>query len=301
MKKNIIEKKPLLPLYKWSWGKRKEIKEFESYFPDFVKDKENYTYVEPFFWGGAVFWYLENQKNIINDIDKDLILFLKELKQNPDKIKKMAKEVSEYISVITKKEKEGELSIKDAKIERWKIYYKWRSKDKDGWLDTLTNIDRAFRFFIVNQLAFSGMRRFNSKGEFNVPYWNYKSFNLNLEQRHLDLLNNTEIFSTDYKEIMKENDKENTFIYVDPPYTREFKEYSHDNVFWEKQHIELFNTFKNMKKAKVMIVINKDDFTYNLYKDYIKAEYNLKYSTNIKNRYDNNVTHLIITNYQNLN
>jgi hypothetical protein len=34
-----------------------------------------------------------------------------------------------------------------------------------------------------------------------------------------------------------------------------------------------------------------------LYKDYIVSEYNLKYSTNIKNRYDNNVKHLIITNY----
>jgi len=31
-----------------------------------------------------------------------------------------------------------------------------------------------------------------------------------------------------------------------------------------------------------MIIINKDDFTTNLYKDYIKDEYDFKYSTNIK-------------------
>ena len=35
-----------------------------------------------------------------------------------------------------------------------------------------------------------------------------------------------------------------------------------------------------------------------LYKDYIKHTYDLKYSTNIKNRYDNSVQHLVICNYQ---
>ena len=52
-----------------------------------------------------------------------------------------------------------------------------------------------------------------------------------------------------------------------------------------------------MKNASVMIIINKDEFTTELYKDYIKLEYDLKYSTNIKNRYDNSVKHLLITNY----
>jgi DNA adenine methylase len=69
------------------------------------------------------------------------------------------------------------------------------------------------------------------------------------------------------------------------------------NVFGEKDQIELFDTFLNVKNAKIMIIINKDDFTSNLYKDFIKDEYDLKYSTNIKNRYDNSVKHLIITNY----
>ena len=46
-----------------------------------------------------------------------------------------------------------------------------------------------------------------------------------------------------------------------------------------------------------MIVINKDEFTTNLYKDYIKHTYDLKYSTNIKNRYDNSVQHIIVCNY----
>lgn len=289
----------LLPIYKWTGWKRKEIKTFEKYYPDFVKENRKYTLIEPFFWGWAVYWNLNNikWKNIINDIDFDLVNFLQQVKENNEILKEKIEDVKVFIQNISNREKEWNLNIKEAKEERWKIYYEWRNKDRKDGLKELSNIDRAFRFLLVNQLAFNWMRRFNSKWEFNIPYGNYKSFNPNILKQHIDLLNNTEIHNWSYKKILEENDKENTFIYLDPPYTREFKEYSHDNIFWEEQQIELFNIFKNLKKAKAMIIINKDDFTSNLYKDYIKEEYSLKYSTNIKNRYDNNVKHLIITNY----
>lgn len=290
-------KMKLDPIYKWTGGKRKEIKTFSKYYPDFIKNNEDYKFIEPFFGGGAVYWSLETDKNAINDIDTELTNFLKVVKDNPDEILKMSKIVSDKISEISKREKEKSLTISEAKTERGLIYYEWRNKDRKDGLKNLSDIERAFRFLIVNQLAFNGMRRFNSKGEFNIPYGNYKSFNPNIKKEHIEKLKNTDIFCGSYKDIMINNDDENTFIYIDPPYTREFKEYSHENVFGKEQQVELFNTFKNMKNASVMIIINKDEFTTELYKDYIKDEYDLKYSTNIKNRYDNSVKHLIITNY----
>lgn len=285
------------PIYKWTGGKRKEIKIFSKYYPDFIKNNEKYKFIEPFFGGGAVYWNLQADKNVINDIDIELINFLKVVKENPEKILEMSKEISDQISEISKREKEKKLTISEAKTERGLIYYEWRNKDRNNGLIHLTDIERAFRFLLVNQLAFNGMRRFNSKGEFNIPYGNYKSFNPNIKSEHIKKLKNTEIYCGSYKEVMINNDHENTFIYIDPPYTREFKEYSHENVFGQDQQIELFETFKSMNNANVMIIINKDEFTSELYKDYIKDEYDLKYSTNIKNRYDNSVKHLIITNY----
>lgn len=285
------------PIYKWSGGKRREIKIFSEYYPDFVKDNSDYKFIEPFFGGGAVYWNLNSNNNIINDIDKELVNFLKVLQTDSDIIIKMASEVSEKISEITKREKEGKITISEAKTERGLIYYEWRGKDRNNGLEKLSNIEKAFRFLIVNQLAFNGMRRFNKKGEFNIPYGNYKTFNPNIKSDHIEKLKNTEILCGTYKDVMLNNDTDNTFIYIDPPYTREFKEYSHGNIFGEDEQIELANIFKSMKKSKVMIIINKDDFTTDLYKDFIKSEYDLKYSTNIKNRYDNEVKHLIITNY----
>ena len=290
-------KNNLDPLYKWTGGKRKEIKIFSRFYPDFVKKSNDYTYIEPFFGAGAVYWSLEANKNIINDIDTELTNFLNVVKENHENIISFVNEIGTKITEISKKEKEGSLSIKEAKEERGKYYYTWREKDRKNGLKELNPFERACRFFIVNQLAFNGMRRFNSKGEFNIPYGNYKAFNIHMDKEHIDLLNRTEIKQGSYKDIMLNNDNDNTFIFLDPPYTREFNEYSHDNVFGEKEQIELSNIFKSMNNAKVMLIINKDDFTTGLYKDYIKLEYDLNYSTNIKNRYDNSVQHLIITNY----
>jgi DNA adenine methylase len=285
------------PIYKWTGGKRKEIKTFSKYYPDFIKKGSDYTYVEPFFGGGAVYWSLNSDKNVINDIDGELINFLKVVKENPNAVLELCNDVSNRISEISTREKHGIITISEAKTERGLIYYEWRNKDRNGGLQKLSELERAFRFLLVNQLAFNGMRRFNSKGEFNIPYGNYKNFNPNITPKHIEKLKNTEILCGSYKDVMLKNDNENTFMYLDPPYTREFKEYSHENVFGLNQQIELFDTFKNIKKSNVMIIINKDEFTSNLYKDYIKDEYDLKYSTNIKNRYDNFVKHLVITNY----
>lgn len=285
------------PLYKWTGGKRKEIKIFSAYYPEFVKKSNDYKFVEPFFGGGAVYWSLNANKNVINDIDGELINFINHAKSNPDDIRNAIKELSTNIKSISDLEKSKYITIAEAKTRRGVYYYNWRNKDRNNGLETMTSLDRAIRFYIVNQLAFNGMRRFNSRGEFNIPYGNYKSISIDLTDKHVDLLNRTEIRNGSYKDVMLDNDTENTFIYLDPPYTREFKEYSHENIFGTDQQIELANIFKSMKNAKVMIIINKDEFTTNLYDGYIKNVYDLKYSTNIKNRYDNSVQHLLITNY----
>jgi DNA adenine methylase len=285
------------PIYKWTGGKRKEIKTFKKYYPNFVKNSNDYKLVEPFFGGGAVYWSLNANENVINDIDTELVNFLNEVKNNSKEVINIVNNIGDNLSKITQLEKSKAISISEAKTQRGVFYYEWRNKDRKGGLSNLTPTDRAARFYIVNQLAFNGMRRFNSSGEFNIPYGNYKQLNISLTNEHLSLLKKTKISCGSYKDVMLENDTENTFIYLDPPYTREFNEYSHENVFGNKEQIELCETFKSIKNAKVMIIINKDEFTESLYKEYIKHEYDLKYATNIKNRYNTSVTHLVITNY----
>lgn len=293
----------LRPLIKWTGGKRKEIKTFSKHFPNFVKENKEYTYCEPFFGGGAVYWYLNNLKgkNIINDLEKDLISYHNAIKNQDENVIEVAEDIAKEIATISQKEKDGLLTVKEAKEQRGVWYYEYRALDRvEGGLDSLETWERALRFILVNQLSFNGMRRFNAKGQFNIPYGNYKSFsNVDLmrSENHIKLLKNTDIRTGSYKDILKENDKENTFIFLDPPYTREFKEYTFGDEFGDKEQRELAEIFKNTKHSKIMIVIDKSDLTMELYKDYIKETYSLKYGTNIKNRIDQDAQHIVVCNY----
>ena len=58
------------PMIKYRGGKSKEIPNIMWYIPRFRG-----RYIEPFFGGGALFFYLEPREAIINDINEKLIKF----------------------------------------------------------------------------------------------------------------------------------------------------------------------------------------------------------------------------------
>jgi DNA adenine methylase len=60
----------------------------------------------------------------------------------------------------------------------------------------------------INKTAYSGMIRYNAKGEFNVPYGRYANLNTSLVTKaHSKLLAKTEIYNLDYSEIFKMADE----------------------------------------------------------------------------------------------
>ena len=54
--------KHLSPLFIWIGGKRSEIKKYIQYIPDDID-----TYLEPFVGGGATYFHLNHNKNVISD------------------------------------------------------------------------------------------------------------------------------------------------------------------------------------------------------------------------------------------
>lgn len=282
----------LKPLFKWTGGKRREIKFFSDYYPDFIKKGEKYTYVEPFMGGGAVFWSLNNLAghNVVSDFDKDLVNFYRQVREQDPEFIDSVRSVSDLW-----KDKNA-----DNYEQRSAAYYRFRNLDRNNGLSSISDAQRAARFYIVNQLSFSGMRRFNSKGEFNVPFGHYKNFNSSIitSQAHVDLLNRTDIHNRDYKDVVLENDHENTFIYLDPPYTRVMKKYSHEGEFEEDKQRELAEVLKSLKNASFMVVIDKSPLTMELYGDYVEHSYELSYGVNIKNRFSQATEHIVAINYQ---
>lgn len=65
------------PILKYRGGKSKEIPQILPYIPNF-----NGRYIEPFFGGGAMFFHLEHNNAVINDINAPLMNFYRSVQQN---------------------------------------------------------------------------------------------------------------------------------------------------------------------------------------------------------------------------
>lgn len=282
------------PLLKYRGGKSREIKEFIHFLP-----KHYDRYVEPFAGGASLFFYLEPSRAIINDVNPRLIDFYTSVRDKYDQLKaELSGLECEYRSNQCEYENAKKSAPStDCYVENKNeaLYYRIRdmynNKIEKEYLD-------ATLYYFINKIAFSGMLRFNSKGEYNVPFGRYKNFNTEpISKDCLKLLQRTEILQLDYSEIFKRC-TEDDFVFLDPPYDCIFTDYGniHQDDFSRESHIILANEFKKLS-AKTMMIIGKTDFIEELYRPYIKAQYSKQYAVNIRNRFKSKSEHLIITNY----
>lgn len=280
------------PVLKYRGGKSREIPQFLQYIPD-----DYGRYVEPFFGGGAVFFYLEPDNAVLNDLNTRLITFYTQLRDEYPLMRKQ-------LNILQNKYEKNQLEYKKLKLEspdeivpnaNEDLYYNMREKynSPDG-----TYLDGVVYFFI-NKTAYSGMIRYNSNGEYNVPFGRYPNFNTRLlTEQHSILLKNAEIYNLDYAKIF-DMITENDFVFLDPPYDCVFNDYGNIdmmNGFDEEQHKRLAADFKNLQ-CRTLMIIGKTSLTVELYKDYIVDEYYKNYAVNIKNRFNNDKMHIIVKNY----
>ena len=263
------------PFLKWAGGKRKLVGKLASFVPD-----QYGSYYEPFVGAGALFFHLQPDKAIINDSNKELMNVYSVVKNDPtDLINKL----SEYHDKLDKE-----------------CYVAIRATDPKN----LGSIERAARFIYLNKTCFNGLFRVNSKGQFNVPYGNYKSPLLPTAANIMEasrLLEKTTILSMDYLSVCK-MPVENDLVYFDPPYdpiskTSNFTAYTKDK-FYESDQVALSNQFKLLTDRNVRCILSNNDtpLIRSLYADFniieVSSERNI--AANKQNR--GRVTELIISN-----
>lgn len=106
-----------------------------------------------------------------------------------------------------------------AQHESGKEYYlairaKDRSEDYANW----NQIEKASRFFYLNQTCFNGLYRVNKKGYFNVPYGDRNfTFSESLILQHHQDLRKVELKAEGYLKALS-SAVESDFVYLDPPY-----------------------------------------------------------------------------------
>ena len=283
------------PLVKYRGGKSKEIPRIENHIPKFSG-----RYIEPFFGGGALFFYLEPKKAIINDINSKLMHFYKGVKLNFDNLQKELSEIEIIYRSNRKMYESLKLKHQNERVEDMNetLYYEIRDMFNNL---TVKKYSDALLYFFINKTAYSGMIRYNSKGEFNVPFGRYPNLNTSLVTKpHSNLLASTEIYNTDYKQIF-EMAKKDDFMFLDPPYDCIFSDYGnaeHKDGFNERNHIELAHNFKQLK-CKALMVIGRTPLTEKLYGNMIVDEYGKSYAVNIRNRFKATASHILVINHEN--
>lgn len=282
------------PIIKYRGGKSKEIPHIMRYVPHFKG-----RYVEPFFGGGALFFHLEPQQAIINDINPKLMSFYKGVRNHYKELRKELNEIEQIYSINrtafdTLKAQHPNERVEDRNEE---LYYALRAMFNGTQEKYFSD---ALLYYFINKTAYSGMIRYNAKGEFNVPFGRYQHLSTSgVTLSHSRLLQRAELYNTDYSNIfnMCENDD---FIFLDPPYDCIFSDYGNKEYkdgFNEDSHRRLAADFANLP-CKALMIIGHTPLTEELYGHYIVDEYAKSYAVNIRNRFKATANHIVVTNFK---
>lgn len=277
-----MKKNPLVaPIVKWAGGKRQIIDEIVRFIPEKFT-----TYYEPFLGGGAVLFYLQPKKAIVNDINTELINLYKVIKNNID----------ELIFDLKKHKNEKE------------YYYQIRELDRDKRVyDSLTDVQKASRTLYLNKTCYNGLFRVNRAGEFNTPFGNYKNPNI-VNEDTLRAVNeyfnkaDIKFLCTDFEESLR-GIRKGSFVYLDPPYnpvsiTANFTSYDKSG-FDKNEQIRLKKTcdWLNKKGVKFLLSNSKTDFILDLYKEYKIEIIQAKRPINSKPDRRGEVDEVLVRNY----
>jgi len=192
------------PPLKWAGGKRWQV----PFVRDLWRGHEDRRLVEPFCGGLAITLSLLPKRAIVNDVNPHLMNFYRWVKRG----------------LVTR------LPM-DYDEDR---YYRHRDRF-NGLLQRgkETSREAASLFYYLNRTGYNGLCRFNSSGEFNVPFGRYTTVNYTRDfSSYRPVVAGWQFTCGDFTKIAL---RPGDFIYADPPYDVEFTHYSKDGFTWDDQ------------------------------------------------------------------
>lgn len=169
-------------------GKNRIAKQIIATFP------EHETYVEAFAGGAQVFFHKEpSRTEVLNDLDGDIVNFFRVCQIHQEELLRFLKFI-----IVSRK---------------WFELFDIQNPD------SLTDIQRAARFFYLQKNAYAGLVR-HRKYHYSVaapPSFNPERVPDVIEEVHHRLAR-VQIECLPYEEILRRFDRQGTLFYLDPPY-----------------------------------------------------------------------------------
>ena len=206
--KTRVETLKIRPVLKWAGGKTQLLPQLLGSMPSAYE-----KYLEPFVGGGALFFNLAPERSVIGDTNAELINLYRCLVASAEEVCEALKEMP-----ITSEE-----------------FYQFRARD---WRND-EPIVAAARTIYLNRLCFNGLYRVNKKGQFNVPFGNYKKPNFPTKESLVlagKILAKAKIVESDYAKFLRKFASSGDVVFLDPPYVPIGK-YSDFNRYGAKQFI----------------------------------------------------------------
>jgi len=234
------------PFLKWAGGKMKLLSILMDKFP---KGKR---FIEPFIGSGSISLNVDYPEYIINDVNNHLFLVWKSI---------------EIFGIIFVEDCKKLFVSKNNNRETYNLLRKEFNETKD-------NLRKAVLFIYLNRHCFNGICRYNSKGEFNVPFGKYdKPYFPEKELIScIEKIKNFEIYNLDFRDIFKMV-KKGDVVYCDPPYlplskTANFNKYSKEGFSFQDQKDLISCAKEAVKKGATVVISNHyNDLAKEIYKD----------------------------------
>lgn len=298
------EVKTMKPLVKWAGSKRQLQERIAMELPVFYDEEtgryietiqNGSTYFEPFVGSGAMMFYLQPEKAVINDLNYDLICCYESIRDYLAPLIQGIDSLSNGFSIALKSGDEAEM------------YYNVRKTDREKDWKLTHAIYKAARFIFINKTGFNGLWRVNKKGYCNVPFGHkkkvpnyYNAENLQLISKYLQ--KSVEIMNGDFAKCTAKA-ASGDFIYYDPPYdpvsdTSSFTAYTNGDQ-GDSFQVRVSEDFKKNHDRGVHCLLSNSDtpLIRELYKDFEIIEVQAKRQINSDASKRGNVTELLIKNY----
>lgn len=251
------------PLAGWLGGKHQLASRIIDRIP------EHQCYVEPFAGAGWVFYNKPpSQSEVLNDINKEIVTLYRVVQHH----------LGEFIQ-----------------------HFKWLLISRDEYLrrweespETMTDIQRAVRFYYLHQNSFGGKIAGASFGTATTrpPKLNLLRIEEALSEAHLRL-SKAYIENLPYADLIHRYDREHTFFYIDPPYWNCEDDYG--KGIFNKKDFKVLALLISQLKGKALMSINDAPEIREIFCAFKIEEVVVRYS--IGNNSRPKVTELLISNY----
>ena len=278
----MADKKYIKSPMNYTGGKYKLLHQIEPLFPEDIN-----LFVDLFTGGGNIAVNVKANKIVANDCEENIIGIYQTF-QKYDNVDELIGQIEEIIKTY------------GLTIDNMETYNKFRNdynslKTSQGNYSPLSSYNINILLYVLICYSFNHQYRFNSKGEFNMPFgkersqWNENMKN-NLINFHRQIKEKDIVFlNKDFRQLKVDKLGINDFVYCDPPYLITCATYNEKDGWNQECEEDLLNLLDELNTKKIKFALSNVLYSKGKTNDLL-IEWSKKY----------NVHHLDYT-YQNCN